>query len=273
MKRFHFLISLVKLFLFSVILSIMFGNIAIIATVLVALSLPAMFIKRGRREPGILAIDLGTIAAGVGTPTSINLQYCPQILTWIQTGAVDVNVKVLGDGTTYDVPAAGIIELGVIRQQGRFTNVYVLSLTNGLLQNKTTTITITNQVATSFTLYGWSENAGNSYLKGISQVCQASSGIDFSDFLYITFPGAAAGDQFTLTFADGTNQAMRRQELQARTQRYQNVINTAGYDVDNLAGEIRKLNLIPTAQETAYVIQKITAKGTAAARALLSRAG
>jgi len=278
MKNLSLLLFAIKVFLFSTALAVVFGNVAFIAVTLCALSLPAVFVKyftkiNGVPITGIMAVDLGTIASGVGTPTTINIQYCPQILTWIQTAAVDVNVKVLGDGTTYDVPAAGITELGVIRQQGRFTNAYVLSLTNGLLQNKTTSITITNQVASAFTLYGWSENSGDSYLRGISQVCIAASGIDFTQFKYLSLPAAGATDQYTVTWKDGTNQAMRRQELQARTQRYQNVINAAGYDFDNFQNEISKVNVIPAAQQTAYVIQLVTAKGTAADRALLSRAG
>jgi hypothetical protein len=269
----RFLPAVLKLFLFSVALSIVFGNIAAIALILVMLSLPAIFIRGGKRISGILAIDLGTIASGVGTPTTIPIQYCPQILYWIQTAAVDVNIKVLGDGTTYDVPATGITELGVLRQLGRFTNAYVLSITNGLLVNKTTSITITNQVASAFTLYGWSENEGNSYIRGISQLMVAASGIDFTDFKYLTFPGAGATDQYTLTFKNGVNQAMRREELRARLQRFQNPINSTGYSIDNLTDEIRKVNVIPAAQQTAYVNQLVTAKGTAADRALLSRAG
>lgn len=268
-------LTLLKLFLFSVALSIVFGNIAFIALVLCALSLPAIiFARRGKRVTGILAIDLGVIASGVGTPTTIPIQYCPQVLYWIQTAAVDVNIRVLGDGTTYDVPAAGIAELGVVRQVGRFTNAYVLNITNGLLQNKTTSITITNQVASAFTLYGWSENNGDSYIKGISQLMVAASGIDFSEFRYISFPAAAATDQYTLTFKNGgVNQAMRREELRARTQRFTNVINTASYNLDNINNDISKVNVIPAAQQTAYVLQVVPAKGTAADRALLSRAG
>lgn len=267
-------ISILKLYLFAVALSLVFGPVGAIVTISIFfLSLPVLMFKGVRRVSGLLSIDLGTIASGVGTPTTINLQYCPQILSWIQTAAVDINIKVLGDGTTYDVPAAGIAEFGVIRQIGRYTNNYVLSVTNGLLQNKTTSITVTNQVASAFTLYGWSENAGMYYLKGISQICLAASGIDFSEFLFLSLPGAGATDQYTVQFKDGTNQAMRREELRSRTQRYQNVVNAAGYNLDNLAGEVRKINVIPAAQQTAYVLQKVAAKGTAADRALLSRAG
>lgn len=264
--------SLLKLFAFSLALSLVFGNVLAVAVTLFVLSLPALLFS-GRRASGLLTIDLGTIGAGVGTPTTINIQYCPQILYWIQTAAVDVNIKVLGDGTTYDIPAAGITETGIVRQLGRFTNAYVLNITNGLLLNKTTAITITNQVAAAFTLYGWSENGGNSYVKGINQVCLANSGIDFSGFDFISFPASGATDQFTLTFADGTNQAMRREELRARLQRTQNVINAAGYSVDNLDRSIFKLNLIPAAQQNAYLLVKTPAKGTAADKALIARAG
>jgi len=89
----------------------------------------------------------------------------------------------------------------------------------------------------------------------------------------LSFPGAGATDQFTITFADGTNQAYRREELRTRTQRFQNVISTAGYNVDNYRQDVRKVNLIPAAQQTAYLVQKVLAKGTAADQAYIARGG
>lgn len=222
----------------------------------------------------VMGVALGTVAAGVGTPTTIQIQYCPQFLFWIQTAAVDVNIRVLGDGTTYDVAAAGIAELGVVRQYGRFTNAYVLAIANGLLQNKTTTITITNQVAAAFTLYGWSENQGNSFVQGITQQCLASSGVDITNVAFAAFPNAGATDQFNVTFADGTNQQFVREELRARMQRSQNVINTAGYSLDNIyMNEFVKINFIPAAAQNAYFLRYVRASGFEKVDALVSRGG
>lgn len=221
----------------------------------------------------VMGIALGTIAAGVGTATAINIQYCPQVLYWIQTAAVDINIRVLGDGTVYDVAAAGIAELAVVRQIGRFTNAYVLPIANGLLRDKTTTITVTNQVATAFTLYGWSENVGNSFIQGVTQVCLQNSGVDFTGVDFASFPAAGATDQFNVTFTDGTNQQMVREELRARMQRYQNTINTAGYNADNIGREIQKINFIPAATQNAYFMRTVLAKGYENAGALIARAG
>lgn len=228
----------------------------------------------GSGEYVVYGVALGTIASGVGTPTTLQIQYCPQYLYWIQTAAVDVNIRVLGDGTTFDVAAAGIAELGVVRQLGRFTNAYVLPIANGLLQNKTTTITITNQVASAFTLYGWSENQGNSFIQGVTQNCLASSGVDITNVAFAAFPAAGATDQFNVTFADGTNQQFVREELRAKMQRYQNVINAAGYNMDNIfMNEILKINFIPTAAQNAYFLRYVRASGFEKVNSLVSRGG
>jgi len=220
----------------------------------------------------IKAIDIGTIASGVGTATTINLSYCPQFISWIQTAAVDVNVKILGQGTTWDVPAAGITELGVIRQLGRFTNQYVIPLADGFMPNYQTTITITNQVASAFTLYGNAEVRGSGFIQGGQQVCLAASGIDFENFYYLALPASGATDQITVVYrTDGHNQQYRREEIRTRTQRYQNVINTTGYSLDNYNKEIKKVNFLPTAQQTAYYMRWVGLKN--ADNALLSRAG
>jgi hypothetical protein len=269
-----FFLFFVKAFLFSVALSFVAGNVALWMGVIMLLNVPVLFVRKGARAiSGILCIDVGTIASGVGTPTPVPLQYCPQVINWIQTAAVDINVKVLGDGTTYDIVAAGITETGVSRQLGRFTNQYNVVLANGLLLNKTTTITVTNQVASSFTLYAASENRGDRYIKGITQNMLAASGVEFSNFLFICFPSAGATDLYTLTYIDGTNQPYRREDLRTRLQRFQNVINAAGYSLDNYDGSVMKINVLPTAQQNAYLLQLVSAKGTAADQALIARAG
>lgn len=274
MKTSNLFFFFVKAFLFAVALSFVFGNVALWMAVILLLNVPAFFVRKGARAvSGIFTIDLGTIASGVGTPTAVPIQYCPQVINWIQTAAVDVNVKVLGDGTTYDMVAAGITELGVSRQLGRFTNQYNVVLANGLLLNKTTTITITNQVASAFMLYGSSENRGDRYVKGITQQMIAASGIEFSNFLFIAFPSAGATDQYTVTYIDGTNQPYRREELRTRLQRFQNVINAAGYCFDNYDGSIVKVNVLPAAAQNAYLVQLVNAKGNAADQALIARAG
>lgn len=220
---------------------------------------------------GLFAIDLGTIASGVGTATAINIQYCPQQLAWVQTAAVDVNIKVLGDGTIFDMVAAGVNEIAIVRQIGRFTNQYILTPANGLLGNKTTTVTITNQVASAFTIYGWSENQGNGYNQGLTQLCLAQSGVDFMNIAYLAAPASGATDLYTVTYRDGTNQAMRREEIRARLQRYQNVISATGFSADNIGKEIIKINLIPAAQQNVYVLKYIAASGNSASNSLIAR--
>jgi len=219
-----------------------------------------------------LGFEIGTVASGVGTSTTFDLTFCPQFISWIQTAAVDIKITILGQGVTWDVPATGITELGIVRQLGRFTNQYVLQIADGLIPGYQISLTVTNQVASTFTLYGHSENRGAGFIQGGQQVCLANSGIDFRNFYYLAFPSAGANDLFTVTWrGDGTNQQYRREELRARLQRYQNVINSSGYSIDNLSQEVSKVNFVPAAEQTIYYTRYIGMKN--ADNALVNQAG
>lgn len=211
-----------------------------------------------------LGIDVGTVAAGIGTPTSFDFEFLPQEISFITTAAPDIQVTINEDGVLYNVAAAGIAELAVIRQLGRFTNQYRITLANGQIQGKTVRITITNQTAAGFTLYENSERYGDYYYVGETLLALQSRPTKFQNFAYLSFANAGATDLFTMKWGNGLAQNMRREEFRTRLQLYQNVINTAGYNLDNInallsdAGfqdRIKEVQILPAATQDVYLVK------------------
>ena len=196
-------------------------------------------------------MKIGQLAAS--TTTTINLTWLPQYLYMVlSTVATAFKVTVFGDGVISDLDGNGLDTFGQQRLIGQETNGYIIALSNGIIKNKNVEITITNAVAAGVDVYGIVREEGDVYVQTIRQQVLANSGADFMDFAYLGFPSAAAGDKFTVTFEDGTVHDLNRLELTAMLQFTQNIV-TGNYIIDNLDGEIRKVNFIPGAAQTVYV--------------------
>lgn len=210
---------------------------------------------------GVAPIILGTVAGGIGTTTTFTQQFLPEVMYFTTAAAPDINVKVSGDGTTWDVPGIAVNEFATIRQLSRVANFYVLRMASGLVKGKFTTYSITNQTAAAFTVYGDSRltPVGRNlfYYLANSQVCLAASGYTFTGFSYLSFANAGATDRYNVTFADNTQQPFdSRDELKAFLQFTQNSIGSVAYNVDNWNQSVKSIQVIPAAQQTAYVFWK-----------------
>ncbi|MBA7712359.1 hypothetical protein ES703_121333 [subsurface metagenome] len=107
-------------------------------------------------------------------------------------------------------------------------------------------------MAAAVDVYGFSREDGDIYVQTLRQSVLADSGANFVDFSFMGFPNAAAGDRFIITFEDGTVQEFNRLELTCMLQFSQNVV-TGAFTIDNLEGEISKVNFIPGITQTVYL--------------------
>lgn len=207
----------------------------------------------------VAPILLGTVAGGIGTTTSFTQQFLPEVIWFTTATPPDVNIKVSGDGTPWDVPGAAVNEFATVRQLSRTANYYLLRMASGLVKGKMTTYTITNQTAAAFNVYGDSRvtpvGSRLYYVLANSQVCLASSGYTFTDFDYLSFANAGATDKYNVTYADNTQQPFdSRDELKAMLQFYQNSISAVAYNFDNVSRNIKSVQVTPAAQQIAYVM-------------------
>ncbi|MBA7532804.1 hypothetical protein ES705_25034 [subsurface metagenome] len=196
-------------------------------------------------------MKIGTLAASAAT--TINLTWLPQYIYMVLTTvATAFKVTVFGDGVISDLDGDGLDTFGQQRLVGQETNAYTVALANGIVINRNIEIVITNAVASEIDVFGIVREDGDVYVQTLRQQVMAHSGADFTDFAYLGFPSAAAADRFTVTFEDETVHTFNRLELTAMMQFTQNVV-TGRFDIDNLDGEITKVNFIPDAAQTVYM--------------------
>jgi hypothetical protein len=198
---------------------------------------------------------LGTIAAGVGVSTTIQLTYLPQFLTFIiPTTPTSIRVNVLGDGVTMDLDAAGVDQLNGYETFGLFTNQFTIPLADGLVKGKNVEITIVNADAAGFDIFGYSKLPGKNYFVYQRQTILANSGVDFINFglLAITAPGVT--DIFNITYRSGIVEANATlNEIRADVSYFQN--NVGVFLINNLDQIVRTVNIIPAANRVAYLMK------------------
>ncbi len=196
-------------------------------------------------------MKIGTLAASA--TTTIPLTWLPQYIYMVlSTVATAFKVTVFGDGVISDLDGAGLDTFGQQRLVGQEADAYTIALANGIVLNRNVEISITNAIAATVDVYGIVREDGDVYVQTLRQQVMAFSGADFTDFAYLGFPSAADTDIFTVTFEDGTVHTFNRLELTAMMQFTQNVV-TGRFDIDNLDGEISKVNFIPGAAQTVYM--------------------
>ncbi len=195
-------------------------------------------------------MKIGTLAAS--TTTTINLTWLPQYIYFVASSTpTALKVTVFGDGVITDMAAPGALAFGSHRLIGYVANSFMIALANGIVKNKNVEITITNAVAAAVDVFGIVREEGDVYVQILKQQILAGSGADITDFSTLAVPDTAVGDKYTITFEDGTVHDFTFTEIFAMMQFTQNELNT--YLIDNLDGEIRKVNFIPAATQTVYV--------------------
>lgn len=197
-------------------------------------------------------MNIGTMAAS--TTTTIALTYLPEYLYFqAATAPSALRVSVLGEGVLLDLDAAGVLALSNIRGVNRSVNGFLLPLADGLRTNVNVEIVFTNTVASPVPLYGFSTATGNLYFESARATLLANSGASFQDFAILALPSLGANDTVDIHYVDGTTQRFHRDEIQALNMTVQN--NILSYVIDNLAGQIHKVIVVPAAQQLVYMLR------------------
>jgi hypothetical protein len=191
-------------------------------------------------------MKIGTLTTGAGVETIIKLNYVPQYLYFVAgTVPTGLRVTVAGSGTIMDLDGAGIAGVSGIRRYGAVANSYMVPLSDGLIPNKVTEIIFTNSAAQTPDIFGFALATGSSFIVSQRQTVLASSGATFQKFAHLAIASAAAGDEITIGFADGTQQRFSADELKGVYTLYSN--ETDSFCIDNVESNIIFVRLIPAA--------------------------
>lgn len=206
-----------------------------------------------------LAVALGTLTTGAAVVTTFNTTYLPEFFYYVAaTQLTGVRVTVQGEGVIFDLDANGLNALRGLQQKGTITNGNYFPLANGNIYGKNIIWEFTNSAAQTPVVYIHSdetpEKENRMYAQAIRAAVLAGSGIDFEKFFALGLPSLAATDVINVLFNDGTQQQFNRIDLQARLLYTQNEVNAAfSYTIDNFNRAIKKVNLVATAAQTAYL--------------------
>lgn len=229
------------------------------SVVLLLLSFAAVLVDSYLSTPGLtLAVLLGTLTTGASVVSTFNTTYVPKTFFYAAaTQLQGVKITVQGEGVIFDSDAAGLNHCGVNRVFGQVTNGFIFNIANGFIGGKNVIWEFTNSAAQTPSVYVSSDETpakGTAmYLQLLRQAVLANSGQDFSDFATLSFPAIGATDIVNVLYQDGTQQQLNRVDINAALSRFQNVVNTPVYLIDNFALGIKRVNILAGANQTAYV--------------------
>jgi len=200
-------------------------------------------------------MKLGTIAAGVGIATSIQLQYVPQFLYFTSpTVPQSIRMDVAGDGTPLNITAKAITGYKNLRQFANPANVYLIQLANGQILNKVVTLTFVNGDAAAFDVYGFGRGNGSVYLRYQPLPVLANSGTTINKFAALLMPDLAAGDTVNIEYQNGFVQKMDLPELRYVNALWQNDVDAGVVMVYNLDQSVKNVNVIAAAAQTFFIL-------------------
>ncbi len=196
-------------------------------------------------------MKIGTIAGGVGTKTTISLNYLPQFLKYIPvTQLTSIQINVLGDGILTDLDTQGIDDLNEVRKLGFETGSTMLALADGKVINKNVEINCVNATANPIDLYDISLRYGTKYIQNLRSKALASSGIQISNFHFMGLGNAVDGDLLVVDFRDNFTQRIDIPELKEISGFTQNEVAQV---LDNYQKKIMRVTYTPAADTTIYV--------------------
>jgi len=235
--------------------SVRLNSIVLLALAAIGIALDFYF---GTIAGTSLAVLLGTLTTGVGVVSTFNTTYVPQQFFYVAgTQLTGVKITVQGEGVIFDSDAAGLTHAGTWRVYGQVTNGYLFTLANGFIPGKNVIWEFTNSAAQTPSVYVQSQQTpapGEAmYLQYLRQAILANSGQDFVKFAALHLPALAAADIVNVLYQDGTQQQMNRVDIQNELSQYQNVVNTPNYTIDNLDLNVKRVNILAAAAQTAYM--------------------
>lgn len=180
-----------------------------------------------------------------------SLDYCPEIIVFLAT-TVPTSFKVEVEGEViFSLDGTGLDNLNAIRAVGALpANTYVFQIADGRI-NGSTSFTIANAVAAQIDIYGWYNSRGSMFVKHQMQKSFANVTKSIADFAFAAFPSAAATDQFSVTWSDGTVSMLLRNELEALMAMTQQVAATR-YALDNYERTIKRIDFLGAADQSIY---------------------
>lgn len=200
-----------------------------------------------------LYAKLGDFAAS--TTTTIQLRYLPEFITFVATSIPTLlRIEVLGDGTVMNLDAAGVETLNNLTTKGTQANRYTFQVANGLIKDKNVEITMTNAVAGTVSMYGFSpDGEGDAYLVYQKNTVLADSGFDVQDFSVVGLDSPTANDIFIMEYEDGTQDKLSIEEIDAYQTYKQNYDpSSAGLVIFNFQQQLRKVNITPSTDRIIY---------------------
>ncbi len=214
-------------------------------------------------------MNLGTISSGVGQVTNINsYKGCPQFLVFeIGTTPQSIKVTVNGRLTIVDLNTAGINALANPRVSGRAANSFIIPIANGLITDVTLDIQVTNNVASTFDLFGITKNFAPVDAPGFyvskSQSLNAGTVVEFTNFTYLALPSIAASDFVQIVGnkrswsgeVAGGQWSTRNEPagLRALLSQYETQAVSAKNAIDNYNNEYEAVYFTPGASQTVFV--------------------
>jgi len=196
-------------------------------------------------------MKIGTLTTGAAVVTTIDLQFCPEKLFYVAaTQLTGLKVEVLGEGVVVDLDATGLTAQGKHRVLGVVTNGYVIDVADGIITGKNTRLTFTNSAAQTPDIFATGDNIGGIYVRTQKATVLLNNNTMFSKFAVLFLPSLAAGDKVTVTYEDGLTQIWEREDLNAISGYVQNV---PAYQIDNLDGSIKTVQVLAAATQTVYV--------------------
>jgi len=225
---------------------------------------------------------VGVVASGVGTSTSIpTISTVHQFLYFeIATTPQSIKVNVNGDTMICDLDTNGINAMSNIRSNGKFTNGFLLQLATGIVTGVNVDITVVNNVASAFNVFGFSRRRSmpgeEAYVQNLGINLNASQSFDVTNFTYFAAPSLASADILNI-YSEGRKANRSRsfsvkQELETvrgTLQLYENQATALKVAFDNLDQDIDRINIIPVAAQKIYV-QRIVGTGDRVTASLLS---
>lgn len=196
-------------------------------------------------------MKIGTLTTGAAVVTTIDLQYIPEKIFYVAaTQLTSVKAEVLGEGVILDLDATGLTAQGKHRIVGGVTNGYVLDLADGIITGKSLRLTFTNSAAQTPDIFAFGDNAGSIYVRTLKATVLLNNNTTLQKFAVLFMPSLAAGDKVTVTYEDGLTQIWEREDLNCTSGLYQ---NTPAYQIDNLEGKIKMVQVLVAATQTVYI--------------------
>jgi len=191
----------------------------------------------------------------VAATYQFNLTYVPEFLTWNDAGApiTLLRVETQEDGVIHDYNAAGIAAANGYLMPGiQAANQVTLTIADGHIANKNTTITVTIAAAAAIAFFGSSDNIGSNLLTFKNAAILALNPTDFMKFTALFIPAlVAATSRVEVEFKDGHRQTFAVADLLSMSNMFQEI---PGVILSNHKGDIHKATVFSVAAVASYVL-------------------